>query len=330
MNGIGYQTGIIHDTKRYNWQNTGPRPIPWSVWYPAKGAAQQPLPEDPVFDPGDILPGAAVADGGPYPVVLLSHGTGGTAESLGWLACALAARGYAVIGAQHHGNTGVEPYRPEGFLCWWERPADLSVLLTAMERDSFLSGRLDMGRVSAVGFSLGAYAVLALGGAVTSHKQFQRWMLDNGITGDGPREMTDAAQHIPGLMRTSFAFRRSWASDGRTLRDHRIRSIAAIAPPPPVRAFTTASLAAIRLPVTLLTGEADTEAPTSACASWLTAQNSAFRHHSLGANTGHYTFLSPAANPAAQKDNPIFQDAPGVSRTRVHADTADLVAGALA
>jgi predicted dienelactone hydrolase len=329
MDGIGYRTGLFEDSKRSNWQNTGPRPIAWSAWYPAASVATQPLPEDPVFDPGGVLPGAAVADRDPHPVALLSHGTGGTAESLGWLARALAARGYVVIGAQHHGNTGIEPYRPEGFLCWWERAADLSALLSAMERDSFLTGHLDVGRVSAVGFSLGAYAVLALAGAVTSHKQFQRWMLDNGITGGGPREMPDAARHIPELKRTSFAFRRSWTSEGRDLRDHRIRAVAAIAPPPPVRAFTAASLAAISLPVTLLTGEADSEAPTGACASWLSAQNSAFLHHSLGAEVSHYTFLDLPADREVQARNPVFADDPAVSRLEIHARTAGLVADCL-
>lgn len=53
-----------------------------------------------------------------FPVVLLSHGTGGTAASLGWLAHGLAAAGYVVLGVDHHGNTASEPYRAEGFLSW--------------------------------------------------------------------------------------------------------------------------------------------------------------------------------------------------------------------
>ncbi len=118
MNGTGYRTGLIKDTNRTNWQNSGPRPIAWSAWYPADGNATQPLPPDPLFDAGEIRPGAEIASGGPYPVVLLSHGTGGTAESLGWLARALVARGHVVLAPQHHGNTGIEPYCPEGFLCW--------------------------------------------------------------------------------------------------------------------------------------------------------------------------------------------------------------------
>ncbi len=199
-----------------------------------------------------------------------------------------------------------------------------------MHEDSFLTGHLDMSRVTAAGFSLGAYAVLALAGAVTSHRQFQRWMAETRISGGGPREMPDAASHIPELMRSSFAFRRSWTSEGRDLRDHRIRAVAAIAPPPPVRAFTAASLTSVSLPAALLIGEADREAPTGACARWLTAQNSAFRLHSLGAEVGHYTFLDQPADHDAQAGNPVFTDAPSVSRAEVHAATADLVAGILA
>lgn len=330
MHSIGYWTGMTEDPKRSNWQNTGPRPIAWSAWYPATGEATQALPPDPYFDPGGIRPGAALADGGPYPVVLLSHGTGGTAESLGWLARALAAQGYAVIGANHHGNTGIEPYRPEGFLCWWERAADLSVLPTEMERDSFLTGHLDMSRVSALGFSLGAYAVLALAGAITSHKQFQHWMMENRITAEGPREFPDAARHIPDLMRSSFAFRRSWTSEGRTLTDHRIRSVAAIAPPPPVRAFTQRSLAGISLPVTLITSGGDAEAPAEICAGWLAQHNPCFHRCSLGEKVGHYTFLDYPADKSQVRSNPVFLDDPSVSRTAVHKAAIEAVLDTLA
>ncbi|MEM7643826.1 MAG: hypothetical protein AAF366_15030, partial [Pseudomonadota bacterium] len=130
-------------------------------------------PPSGVFDPGDVTLDAPLAPGGPFPVTLLSHGTGGTAESLGWLARALSKAGHVVPGANQHGNTGLEPYRPEGFLCWWERAPDLSILLTRLGESDVFVGHLDMGRVSAVGFSLGGYTALALVGERTSFAAFE-------------------------------------------------------------------------------------------------------------------------------------------------------------
>ncbi len=65
MQAIGYRTGCIDEPKRSNWQNSGPRPIAWSAWYPAGEDSAQPLPTDLFFAPGEILPGAALAEGGP-------------------------------------------------------------------------------------------------------------------------------------------------------------------------------------------------------------------------------------------------------------------------
>jgi hypothetical protein len=47
---------------------------------------------------------------------ILSYGTGGSAEGMGWLGQRLACLGYICIGVNHHGNTAIEPYRAEG-LC---------------------------------------------------------------------------------------------------------------------------------------------------------------------------------------------------------------------
>lgn len=51
-----------------------------------------------------------------YPLLLLSHGTGGSADSLDWLGAALAAAGYVVAGANHPGNNVLELLTREGFV----------------------------------------------------------------------------------------------------------------------------------------------------------------------------------------------------------------------
>ena len=325
----GYRTGVIFDQSRAHWRRRAARPIAWSAWYPTEESAGLAQPQPPFFDPGSVLWNAEPAPGMRWPVVLLSHGTGGTAESLGWLARALACAGHVVLGANHHGNTGSEPFLAEGFLCWWERAADLSVLLSSLSAEGVFADLLDLDHVSAVGFSLGGHTVLTLAGARTSLDRFDAWRAANKRVEAGPREFPDAADHIPDLIRTSAVFRTSWARHGDDFSDPRVTSVVAIAPAPPVRSFHPGSMSDIALPVTLLTGGADTEAPPEHCADWLVSLNDRFVHHTLGQEVGHYTFLSVPQDKSLLGTVDIFTDADGVDRLRVHERAAQLVRDSL-
>lgn len=329
----GYRTGVELDRSRVNWTCDGPRPLAWSAWYPAVepvAASSAPSPDDQLFDLGEIHFAAEPAPGTRFPVVLLSRGTGGTAESLGWLARPLACQGHVVIGVAHHGNNSFEPYRPEGFLCWWERTADLSVLLSILSEGGLFADRLDLGRVSAVGFSLGGYTVLALAGAITSLAEFENWRISRNISIGGPREFPGAADHIPRLLASSEPFRRAWHRHGESFADGRVRCVVAMAPAPPVRGFEPGSVAGIEIPVTIMTGEGDVEAPSEECARWLLETNSRFRHFSLGDKVGHYTFLGMPSPSAALTGADIFVDDASVDRRQVHKQATELVLGALA
>ncbi len=169
----GYTDGRAVDPDRPSWREDAPRPLAWAAWYPAAPETETAehllgAPGRKIFTLGDVA-----RDGDPdrtldrWPVVVLSHGTGGTAEGLGWMGVRLARRGFICIGVSHHGNTALERYLPEGFLCWWERARDLTVILDLLETKSPLAGRLDFSCVFAAGFSLGGCTVLSLAGAIT-------------------------------------------------------------------------------------------------------------------------------------------------------------------
>lgn len=321
----GYRTGVISDISRPNWQNNSERPIAWSAWYPTDDVENGEETSGQFFELGNVALDGALTAKRKLPVVLLSHGTGGTAESLGWLARSLACRGYVVLGANHHGNTGLEPYLAEGFLCWWERATDLSVLLSSLGASGFFANRLDFDQVSAVGFSLGGYTVMALAGARTSLEEFDSWRSANGITEGGPKEFPDAADSVPTLMETSDAFRLSWTEHGQDYTDKRIRSVVAIAPAPPVRSFVPQSVAELQLPVTILTGGADSEAPSEHCADWLVSQNDRFRRYDLGNQVGHYTFIDFPSDKSLTGKADIFSDHGSVDRKKVHEQAAEIV-----
>lgn len=330
---IGFRSGLLLDEDRSNWTDDGARPVRWSAWYPA--APNSPMveigipPGRALYSLGMLAPEAELSEScDRFPVVLISHGTGGSASGLGWLASALAAQGFVVLGVDHHGNTGVEAYRPEGFLCWWERARDLTFLLDRLSEHGPLAGRLDLSDVSAAGFSLGGYTALALAGAITETERMLAFVQEYPAT-SGPQEMPDLAGQIEPLLSSSPVFRKSWDRQSHSYRDPRVRAVVAMAPAPPVRGFTDESLGAIRLPVTILCGEADEEAPYHLCSEWLHDRLADSTLTSLGRHVGHYTLLPVGTQTAARSNAQYWKDAPGVDRAAVHATAADLTLAAL-
>ncbi|KAF0120119.1 MAG: dienelactone hydrolase domain-containing protein [Xanthobacteraceae bacterium] len=331
---VGFHDGLAVDPSRPNWSGDGPRPLRWSTWYPAvEGAAVSSFgvpPAAPLFWMGSVAPGADLSPAAPhYPVVLLSHGTGGTAATLGWLACRLAAAGFVVIGVDHHGNTASEPYRPEAFLCWWDRPLDLTAILDLLAADPRFAGRLDLDRVAAVGFSLGGYTVLSLAGAITDVQLFTDWAAEGPVPG-GPREFPDIADRVAPLLKSSATFRAAWERQSEPQGDARVASVVALAPAPPVRGFREASLRGLsHVAVTIATGEADVEAPFEACSAWLQSLLPNCTLCSLGAAVGHYQLLGEGTALGLRVMPDIFGDPPGVDRRAVHAAASRIVLDAL-
>jgi predicted dienelactone hydrolase len=331
---VGFTTGLVHDPDRLAWSGEGPRPLAWSAWYPAvEGSATAPHgvpPAAPLFFMGEVAADAPLSAARPqWPVVLLSHGTGGTAASLGWLACRLAATGHIVLGVDHHGNTAAEPYRPEAFLAWWDRPRDLTLLLHRLAADGPFAGRLNLSDVTAAGFSLGGYTVLALAGGITEMALFRDWA-STQPTVRGPREFPDLAGQVPPLLATNAAFRAAWERQSGNLRDPRVRSVVALAPAPPVRGFREASLRGMTdVAVTIISGEADDEAPWDPCSLWLSRLIPNCRLHSLGPAVAHYPFLCEGTKLGRRMLPEIFVDSAGVDRRAVHEEVATLTLEAL-
>ncbi len=336
---VGFIDGRFFDDERNDWSGAGPRPVSCAAWYPADPEAPERIhllgpPGRPLFVMGQTA-GRAPMDARveTAPVVLISHGTGGSAAGMGWLGCRLAAEGYVGIAVDHHGNTAGEPYLAEGFLCWWERARDLTVALDRLSWDGPLAGRLDETRAFAAGFSLGGYTVLALAGAITDMRHFEAWMKRQpGPV--GPREFPDIADHIDRLLAGSPVFRRSQTRQGESYLDDRVKAVFACAPAPPVRAFTEASLKGIEVPVGMIVGGGDREAPHEAGATWLDRQLADSRLTLLGPDVGHYVFLCEATEAGKALEPEICVDAPSVDRRTIHDQAAalaiDLFRGAAA
>ncbi|MBX4890840.1 alpha/beta hydrolase family protein [Rhizobium bangladeshense] len=325
---LGFREGVLYDDQRPNWDAAGPRPVRWSLWYPAADDVREcDIQERSWFRKAAVARDAPIRPSGrPYPLVLLSHGTGGSAAGLEWLARRLVDRGFAALGVDHHGNTSNEPYRAEGFACLWERAPDLSLMLDCCDDWlGDLEGGIDADRAFAAGFSAGAYSVTLLLGAIAQFSQFEPSRLKPGGP-RGPREFPDLADHIPSLLRTSDVFRESWSRMSRSYRDDRITAAVLCAPGRSVLGFGEESLKTVGAPTLILVGDADKAAPAEECSSWL--------HHRLtrsvlkifGGGFGHYVFVPEGTRLGLAFAAELFTDPPGIKRAAVHDEIADLSA----
>jgi predicted dienelactone hydrolase len=315
---VGFAEGVAFDPARSSWDGNGLRPLSWVVWYPAvAGAVETPPPAPSWFLNGPVAYGAALrGTSKPYQVILLSHGTGGVAAGLEWLGRRLAERGFVALAVNHHGNTGTEPYRPEGFVCLWERALDLSAVFDDSGWRKALSGHFN-DHAYVAGFSAGAYTAMLLMGARAEYSQFEKANPKQGPV-RGPREFPDLADKIPALMKDSAIFRQSWERRLSSFCDDRFRAALVLAPGRSVLGFSQKSLAKIRKPVRIVVGDSDEVAPSQECARWLREHVGNSELEVLGSGVGHYIFLPEPTTEGLRTAPDIFIDASGVDRRAIH------------
>lgn len=233
-----------------------------------------------------------MAEGGRRPLIVVSHGTGGSAAQLSWLAEHLASNGYVVAGVNHHGNTAAEPaYAPEGFVRWAARAVDLGVVLDHLLREPLLADGIDTTRIGVAGFSLGGYAALLAVGARTDLGRWRRhceaYPDDPTCTlpPEAPFTLGDVAAAVAGDTDASAA------PGGPRPRDERFRAAFLLAPAL-FTALDPASLDGVTVPVRIVVGDRDDQALADRHIGPLAGRIPAAEYQVLG-GVGHYTFLAP-------------------------------------
>ncbi|WP_322045704.1 alpha/beta hydrolase family protein [Paraburkholderia sp. J67] len=335
---VGLASRSFHPAAERNWRGAASEQLVTQVWYPVAPdtpyapntpeSPESPRPPhdtassgEPVFRHLSVASNAPLAGdaGARYPLVLLSHGTGGTANDQEWLAGALAAHGYIVAAVNHPGNNLLAPLTREGFLLWWERATDLSNVLDALLADPQFGPHIDRSRIGAAGFSLGGYTVLELAGARTDVQAFDAFCHSPAA---------DAICHPPEVKRLAGAasavaapptpaMRDSLAHSGDSLRDARVRAVFAIAPALG-EAFDAQSFKDVTIPVALMAGTADITVPPDTnvrrIAGFLPQASL-----TMVPDASHYTFLATCLPGAVERLARVCKDGPGVDRDAVHA-----------
>jgi predicted dienelactone hydrolase len=326
---VGFSYRNFSTPSDYNWRGSTDHVLSGVVWYPAESSSEE---KDQYIGPADaplFLAGRAAKDAtlapsfGKYPLVALSHGTGGSAMQMAWLGTYLAARGYIAVAVNHPGNNGVTGYTTQGFVEGWERARDISTAITDMLSDPRFGERIDVGRIGAAGFSYGGYAMMELAGATTDSDQLLAWcsQVKNACN---PPEMPDLFQRFQAIEQQpemQDAIRHS----GDSHRDARIRAVFAIAPAV-ARAFTPRSLQQISIPVEIVAGASDQIAPPAENAAFFAKNITEAQLTILNGGVGHYTFLEVCTDAGKKQWPQLCVDNPGVDRQAIHTETGQMAA----
>lgn len=160
------------------------RPLDIEIWYPAEADAEATItyeetmgqfpdttrPLIPFTFLGRATRGAKPkASDTPYPLVVVSHGYTGSKYLMTYLTENLASKGYVVVAIEHTEST-FDNAGPFGSTLYF-RPIDIRFTIDEIERmskngsSSFLSGLTNANNTAIIGYSMGGYGVLNVGGA---------------------------------------------------------------------------------------------------------------------------------------------------------------------
>jgi predicted dienelactone hydrolase len=327
---VGVANRAFKVAKPYNWRGAKTHALLTTVWYPAaESAVEQPQwlgpPDHALASAGVAAPDAQMrSTTAKFPLVLLSHGSGGSALQMAWLGTALAARGYIAAAVNHPGNNGFDGYTPQGFSTWWERARDLSTVTDHMLADATFGPRIDRERIGAAGFSLGGYTMIEIAGGITDRSRFKAFC--GSTSADGtckpPPEFPTLLPRSDQLAQTDPEFQEALRHAGDSYRDPRLRAVFTMAPALGP-AFTPVSLDSVPIPVEIVAGADDQIVPIESNAKYFAA-------HIKGSKliifpgAGHYVFLDTCTDAGSKSHPTLCSDAPDVDRNAIHTETARL------
>jgi predicted dienelactone hydrolase len=278
------------------------KPIELAIWYPSDApTAPQPF---ELFRQ-DVAADAAVAGSG-LPLIIISHGTGGSAAGHYDTALALAKAGFVVTALVHPGDNWRDRSNSFTLRNLTERPRQLHTAIDYML--SAWPGRdhLDPARVGVFGHSAGGFtALVAIGGDPDMGRAIA--FCREHIVDWGCRRARERTQ----VSADSTAGAPEWRHDGRI-------KAAVIAAPALGNTFAGGSLASAAALVQLWQAEDDRITPRQWNGDIVKAALPTAPNDHLVAGAGHFAFLAPCSASLSERVPEICRDNPGFDRVAFH------------
>lgn len=306
--GVGFQSITIHDPVNGGtmpgyvfYPSVQPSKITWIGPYELHATRNAPA-----------MPGAK-------PLVVISHGHGGSDLGHHDLAVYLARHGFITATLQHPKDNFIDDSgdgHPEVEI---GRPIQVKATISMLLNDPNWKELIDPLHIGVAGFSNGGYTSLLLVGAVPRFTRFLDYCTahpsDQNQCGHIDAFKAEAARHgqTPEQMLTEMQdeFHR-WGDP----RDPRVKAAFAMAPMSLV--FDKAGLASINRPVFLYYGQDDQVLKPKYNALHIAPLIKTLAGIQMIPKAGHYVFLTPCSPQLTKEAQGICKDQPGVDRVAIH------------
>jgi predicted dienelactone hydrolase len=275
------------------------RPLEIGIWYPSDASAS---PQRLGLYEQTVAPNGAVA-GVRLPLIVMSHGTGGSFEGHYDTAIALAEAGFVVVAVTHTGDN----YRDDGkFGNFSDRSRHIARTLDYALGAWSGHDRIDPARIGIFGFSAGgATALISIGGTPdrTLSATFCAAHPDDWGCRRAKQRNVDLSAPPPPAS--------AWVHDSRI-------KAAVVAAPAIGYSFTVAGLATVTVPIQLWRGDSDEILPHPYHAQSVYAALPAKPEYHVVPNAGHFAFLAPCSEAFARVVPEVCHDPAGFDRIAFH------------
>jgi predicted dienelactone hydrolase len=264
-----------------------------AVWSPCAAA-----PDGEIKLSSITLPGVqdCPISGDKLPLIVISHGSGGSFVGHHDTAETLADAGFVVAAINHPGNTASDNSRVLDLSEFIERPTDTKRLIDFMLTASPAAGKIDPQRIGFFGFSRGGYTGLVLIGADVD------W--DNVI-----HRCEGATVHICDQVRNN---------EHPAQLPHDLCVKAAVIANPLAIYFTAASFASVKVPVQLWNTEHGGDGVEPHDVAAVDKSLPAAHEYHFVSNAGHFVFLAPCPADLTARRPELCTDPPGFDRVAFH------------
>jgi predicted dienelactone hydrolase len=279
-------------------------PLTVGVWYPSDSPATPHALGS--FQQAVALDGRVA--GGRAPLILISHGTAGSLASHYDTALALADAGFIVAAVTHAGDNFQDQRYAGQLIDLTDRPRQIIRVIDFMLNDSPIRDHIDRARIGMLGSSLGGFTALVVAGA---EPDVGRLRVLCSTRPRAPECLFIKSRHGNQLDRQSKP--PVWAHDGR------VRA-AVIAAPAVGVVFDRNRLRNVTIPIQLWEAGNDRVSPNEWNGDVIRGGLPTQPEARSVAGADHYVFLAPCSQTLVQQAPQICRDAPGVNRSRFHAE----------